>query len=110
MVKEARRDPGGFVGGEVAEAAMGLIMIPIVIALAGLILFFILGFTTLLGGPMLFFKILFVIGVFVSLILYMIIRPILRIIRRGAKRAVDAGVRTVRGNEKHPLGPDNKLQ
>lgn len=100
MVKEARQDPGKFAAGEAAEFAIGLLVVPMVIVLCALALFFILGFTTLLGGPMGLFKVLFVLGFFVSLVIVLILRPVVRFLRRTTRRAVDrtlskTGVRDV---------------
>lgn len=96
-VKEVRKDPGGFAAGEAAGAVIEtVLLVPGLIALFGLVLFFILGFTTLLGGPMGFFKFLFIFGVFVLLVIIAMLRPIIRLLKRGTKRAVDAGVRTIK--------------
>ncbi len=97
--KEIRQDTGGFVAGEVAETAIGILIIPGIVIVLFLALFFILGFTNLLGGPMGFFKFLFILGLVVSLGIVAILRPIIRLLKRGTKRAVDAGIKEVKNTE-----------
>ncbi len=95
--KEIKQDAGGFVAGEVAETVIeGLLLIPGLIALGALVLFFILGFTTLLGGPMGFFKFLFILSVVVLLSIIAMLRPIIRLLKRGTKRAVDHTVSKIK--------------
>lgn len=95
-IKEARQNPGGFAGGEVVDVLLGLLWIPIILALAVLVLFFLLGFTTVLGGPFGLFKVLFILAVIIALVLFSIIRPIIRLVRRGTKRAVDTAANVIR--------------
>ena len=95
-VKEVRADAGGFVGEEVAGLLKGLLIIPVVLVLLALGLFFVLGFTTHLGGPMGFFKVLFVIGAFVTTTTFLVIYPIIRFVRRSTARVVKSGIKTVR--------------
>lgn len=95
-VKEVRADAGGFVGEEVAVLLKGFLVIPVVLVLLALGLFFVLGFTNHLGGPMGFFKVLFVLGASITVVIFMLIYPIIRFVRRSASRVVRGGIKTVR--------------
>ncbi len=59
LYKEFKEDPAKASGAELVDMLREIILIPKIIALVILVIFFILGFTSLLSGPMLFFKILF---------------------------------------------------
>jgi len=93
---EAKKDTGGFVSNEVGDALLGILIIPVVMVALALIGFFLLGFTGFLGGPFWLFKILFIVGVVVSLSVIAVLRPILRLIKHGTKRMVDRGVQGIK--------------
>ena len=95
-VREVQKDAGGFAGDEVVGLFAGLLMIPVLLVLGALILFFLLGFTTLIGGPFGLFKVLFIVGAFVSFFIFIILRPIVLFFKKGTKRVVDQGIKTVR--------------
>lgn len=95
-IKEAKKNPGNFVGDQVSDIAVGIVIIPALIIFLGLVLFFLLGFTTLLGGQFWFFKILFVLGIGVSIGIVVLIQPIIRRIKKGTAHAVNEGIRTVK--------------
>jgi hypothetical protein len=95
-VREIRSDTGGFVADEAVGLVKGLLLIPVVIVLVGLALFFVLGFTTVLGGPLGLFKVLFIIGACVSVLVFAVIYPIIRFVRRSTARVVRRGVQSVR--------------
>ncbi len=66
MASEAKENPGKFAGGQVGELFVGMLIVPSLIALLLLGSFFILGYTSWLGGPYGFFKFLFIISVFLA--------------------------------------------
>ena len=94
-VKELKEDPGKFAGGQAGELMMGIVMLPIIILVLGLAFLFILAFTKLLGGPYLFFKIIFFIGFFVSLGICHLLYSVTSLVRRVTKRAVNKTVETI---------------
>ncbi len=89
MIKEGRRDPGGLAGDETKDVLIGLLLIPALGILLWLALMFILGFTTLLGGPMGFFKFIFILSLIGTVVLGTIVRKLLGLVRRGTKQVVD---------------------
>ncbi|MEI8175188.1 MAG: hypothetical protein WCG28_04535, partial [bacterium] len=50
-VNEARENPGKFAGGKVGDFFVNMLIVPSLILFVILSSFFILGFTTFLGGP-----------------------------------------------------------
>lgn len=94
-VREVRDDTGGFVADEVVGLLKGFLIIPVVIVGIALALFFILGFTTLLGGPMGFFKVLFILGAFVSITIGAVVYPLVRFAKRSARRITRSTIRVV---------------
>lgn len=95
-VREVREDTGGFVADEVGGVLTGLMLIPVIIVCCALALFFILGFTTLLGGPMGFFKVLFIIGICMTILVFAVVYPIVRFIRRSARRVTNRAIHSVK--------------
>lgn len=95
-VKDIRNDAGGFAGDQVVDVVTGILAIPLLLSVGALVLFFILGYTALLGGPFGFFKILFVVGASVSFLLFLVVRPLFRFIRAGTKEVVDRGVQKIK--------------
>lgn len=94
-VKELKDDPGKFAGGQAGELLMGIVILPLIIVILGLALMFILGFTHLLGGPYLLFKIVFFLGLFVSIGLGFVLYGVMSLVRRVTKRAVNKTVETI---------------
>ncbi len=78
ILKEARQNPSRLAGDEVKDALWGIVMIPLVIGILGVTLFFILGYTHLLGFQWGFFKFLFWLSLIVSYIIFSIVRRIVR--------------------------------
>ncbi|MCX6720096.1 MAG: hypothetical protein NTV36_03270 [Candidatus Staskawiczbacteria bacterium] len=60
MASEAKDNPGKFAGGKAGEFFVDMLVMPTLILFVVLCSFFILGFTTFLGGPYVFFKVLFI--------------------------------------------------
>ena len=94
-VKELKEDPGKFAGGQVGEAVTGVLIIPAIVVILGLTFLFILGFTHLLGGPYLLFRIVFFIGLFISIGLGFVLYTLTMVVRRATKRVVNKTVETV---------------
>lgn len=59
MVREARQNPGAFAGEEAGGMVQGVFVVPLIFVAGLCALFFILGFTSLILKPYLFFKIFF---------------------------------------------------
>lgn len=78
LVKEARENPGKLAGEEIRGVLWGLFIIPIVIAILGLVLFFLVGYTQVLGFQIGFFKFLFWLALFVGLTIFTVLRRIVR--------------------------------
>lgn len=94
-VKELKEDPGKFAGGQAGEVMTGIVIIPIIIVILGLTLLFILGFTHLLGGPYSLFRIVFFIGLFISIGLGFVLYTLTSVVRRVTKRVVNKTVETI---------------
>lgn len=88
-VKELRNNPGNFAGEQARDVIIGIIIIPAIIIILGLAFLFILAFTSLLGGPYLFFKIIFFLGLFVSAILGFITYKLASMLERNTKKIVN---------------------
>jgi len=93
MTNEAKENPGKFAGGQVGELFIGMLIMPSLLTLFLLVSFFILGYTTLLGGPFGFFKILFIFSVFVILCLLYFLRKIYKMIKTVTKDVVDSTIK-----------------
>lgn len=76
-IKDARQNPSKFAGEQTKEVLWAVMIVPIVISLIGLILFFIMGYTELFGSQLGFFKFLFWLGFIVSFVFFLIIRRII---------------------------------
>lgn len=94
--REIKENPGSFAGGEAVTVALGFLVVPIIIGLLGIVLFFLLGFTSVIGGPFGFFKILFIISIVVAIGVFKIIKASFRFIRKSTRRVVDSGIKEVK--------------
>lgn len=96
MVKEARTNPSGLAGEQVREVLWGIVMVPLVISIIIVALFYIAGYTDLFGFQLGFFKFLFWVAGIVGFVIFSTLRKIIRSIGRGAsqgtKRVIDAVV------------------
>ncbi len=93
-IKEARTNPGNFAGGQATELLWGILIIPIVIVVVVLGLFFIIGYTDVFGFQLGFFKFLFWVALIVSVTIFSVLRKVIkvasRIATKGTRRVVDA--------------------
>ncbi|MCX6752467.1 MAG: hypothetical protein NTZ87_03140 [Candidatus Nomurabacteria bacterium] len=89
MANEVRENPGKFAGGKIGEMFLGVLFMPSLISFIIVCGFFILGFTTFLGGPYGFFKFLFVIFFLGILCVVYFIRKIYRFIKSITENAVN---------------------
>jgi hypothetical protein len=90
MVDEATDNPGKFTGGQIRELFVNMLIAPLLFVLFFLGIFFVFGFTALLGGPFLFFKFLFWISLIIILsVLYFLIK-IYRIIKSLTEEVVES--------------------
>jgi len=94
-IKEAKENPSGFASSQTKEAIWGIFILPIIILLLGLVFLFVLSFTNLLGGPYLFFKIIFFIGLFFSSIFFFIVYKLISKIGNNTKRVVSKTIENV---------------
>ncbi len=96
MVRDARTNPSGLAGEQVREVLWGIVMIPLVISIIIISLFFIVGYTELFGFQLGFFKFLFWVALIVATAIFSVLRKIIGSIGRGAasgtKRVIDAVV------------------
>lgn len=81
VIKEARENPSKFAGSELGDLLWGIVTIPIIIGVLGIILFFIIGYTHWFGFQFGFFKFLFWVALFVSLFIFFVIRKIIKSLR-----------------------------
>lgn len=95
MVNEINSDPGRFAGNEARNAIIGILLVPFIIVILGLAFLFFLGFTNFLGGPYIFFKIIFFIGLFFSSIFFLIIRKLVSKIGNTTKKVVSKTIDNV---------------
>lgn len=102
LVKDGLDNPGNLASEEMRGFSIGLLIIPILVVLGWLAITFILGFTTLLGGPIGFFKLLFVISAVTSTIALILIFEAIKTLSRKAKELINkakAGTREVNFTE-----------
>lgn len=78
LVKEARENPSALAGNEVGDALWGIVLIPLIIGIIGIILFFIMGYTSLFGFQFGFFKFLFWLSLIIGFIIFSIIRRLVK--------------------------------
>lgn len=88
MVREGTEDPAKFASGEVRDVVLSVLIIPGLVIIGVLVVLGIAGFSQLLGGPYLLFKILFWIGAIISSILGLISYFIIRSVGRLTKHMV----------------------
>jgi arginine exporter protein ArgO len=83
MIREGRENPAKFAGGEARDALLSVLIVPGLTMVAILVMFGIVGFSSLLGGPYLLFKIFFWMGAVIVFILgciaYAIIRAVIHL-------------------------------
>lgn len=78
IIKQGTKDPGALAKDESQDALIGLLLIPAFGVFLWLALTFILGFTKLLGGPMGFFKLIFIVSLIGSFIIFFVLRKIIK--------------------------------
>jgi hypothetical protein len=89
-VKELKEDPGKFAGEEAGGLVLGMFIIPFISGILFLGLLFILGFTEILWGPFGFFKFLFFLFLFPSILVFFILLRSYKLIRQSTKKVVDS--------------------
>ncbi len=95
MAKEVKESPSKFASGQAGSMFLDLLIVPALIVLASLIIFFIFGFTSFpsfLGGPYLFFKILFLLTLAAVLFTFYLLRKIYRLIKSVTKNVVESTI------------------
>ena len=97
MAKEATEDPGKFAGSQAGGWFVGMLIAPSLFVLSFLVILFVFGFTTFLGGPYLFFKVLFFLSIFATVFVVLFLIKIYKIIKALTKTAVD---NTIKGTSK----------
>jgi hypothetical protein len=95
MVKEAKENPGNFAGSQARDAILGIVILPLIIVILGLAFLFALAFTKFLGGPYIFFKIIFFIGLVSSFVIGSIIYKITSALRSTTKKVVNKTVENI---------------
>ncbi len=99
MVKEAKDNPGNFAGGQAIDVILGILILPALIILAGLTLLFFVAFTGFLGGPYLFFKILFFIGLGISIIGGLVLYKVISSLKKTTKNVVNKTIENIRNTD-----------
>ena len=94
-IREAKNDPSGFASSQTKETIWAIFIIPIIILALGLVFLFILSFTHMLGGPYLFFKIIFFIGLFFSSVFFVIVYELISKIGNTTKKVVSKTINNV---------------
>lgn len=93
MVRDVRGNPSGLAGEQVREVLWGIVMIPLVISIVIVAIFYIIGYTDLFGFQVGFFKVLFWVATIVGFIIFSTLRRLIRGIGRGAstgtKKVID---------------------
>lgn len=93
MVRDARENPGHFAGGEIGDLFMGIFIMPIISAILLLGGLFVLGFTTLLGGPYSFFRFFFWISIFCVFFFFYLLQKMYKLVKNTTKNAVDKTIK-----------------
>lgn len=104
MVNEARANPSGLAGEQVREVLWGIVMIPLVISIVIIGLFFVIGYTDVLGFQLGFFKVLFWVALVVATAIFSVLRKIIVSIGRGASRATKSVVDAVASESRDEKG------
>lgn len=95
-IRDARANPSGFAGEQAGEVLWGILMIPIIICALVVGVFFVIGYTDVLGFQLGFFKFLFWVALIVSFTIFSLLRRLIRAASRtvssGSKRVIDAVV------------------
>lgn len=95
-IKDVREDPGRFAGSELRDVLIGIIILPMLISLGGLTLLFSLGYLHFLGGPYIIARIIFWIGVIVSVSIGYGIYKLIKALRKKTRHMVNIAVDRVR--------------
>ncbi len=93
MASEAKENPGKFAGGQAGSMFLDLLVTPALITLFCLISFFILGFTSWLGGPYWFFKFLFFLTLAAIVLIFYLLRKIYLLIKSVTKNVVESTIK-----------------
>lgn len=88
-LKEAQENPGKFASSQTRDALIGILIMPMLILIVGLVFLFALGFTHFLGGPYFFFKLIFFIGLLVSVVIGSVVYKLVSILGRATKKVVN---------------------
>ncbi len=88
-IKEVRANPGEFAGQGAGGLFMGLFIMPLVYGVLILGGFFVLGYTTFLGGPYGFFKFLFILSIVGIVGFSFVLYKIFSLIKRSTRILVD---------------------
>ncbi len=91
MIKEGREDPSKFAGGQVGEILWGLVIVPIIVGVVALGLFFIMGYTHLFGFQAGVFKFLFWIGLLPAIVVFLAVHKMIG----GAGQGVSSGANKI---------------
>ncbi len=104
LVKDFKDSPSALAGGSAREVLWGILILPIVICLLGIILFFMIGYTNILGFQWGFFKFLFWVSLFVGLAIFSLIKRIIKSLGKGVsvatKKVIDATSKEIKDEER----------
>ncbi len=95
LVKEARENPSNLAGSEVSDVLWGIVLIPIIIATIGIIIFFIIGYTHWFGFQLGFFKFLFWLSLIVSLSIFSVVRKMVKSVSKSATIHTKSVIKTL---------------
>lgn len=80
LYKEFKQNPNETIAGQITDIAKEVAVIPFVILGLVLVVFFILGFTSILFDSLLFFRVFFILGLLVFIVSFIFVRFILRVL------------------------------
>ncbi len=104
MASEAKANPGKFASGQAGSMFLDLLVIPAIITLVPLGIFFLFGFTSFLGGPYLFFRVLFFLTLSALFFVIYFLLKIYKFIKSVTKKTVEGALKvksTVVNDEKN---------
>ena len=99
MIREAKENPGKFTAGEIRDFLLGSLIVPFILIIALLAVFFILGFTSLFFiGPFLFFKIIFFVSFLIFIPILFLLFAFWHILRRIISNSVNKSIKVTSKN------------
>ncbi len=93
MIREGTENPSQFASSEAGNFFVSMFVMPILSAVLLLGGLFILGYTTLLGGPYGFFKFMFVLSLICIASFFFILRKLYKVVKQSTKTVVNETIK-----------------